>query len=675
MERLIALFILFVFCVTSNVQSQDSLKLQRLQQAYEDAPDDSIRLDLLTSVISSNLLDDVDTAIDLSIMAMKLAEKLNDTISLAISKQLLAGYYSVQSNHKEALRYDLEAHSLYKLLNNPIQISKTLNSVGEDYLNLDLYNDAFNYYRQSLDVALENNLKLEEAISKYNMGRVLIAMGQLDNARDYIKESLEISKQVGDTVGIAYSKHDLARIDIEKGNYDNAFDLLNEAYEISSAQREDVLTPQIIVTIALTNEKKRQYKAALLNYNEALKIYDLQSNKNGITQVLYGKGSVSLSMGNRASAMSYFNRCLTLAQDISDNEMVIKCFEALSNLYEEADNLEYALSFYKKYKHLEDSVFSEKRKEQFSQVQIQYETAKKDMEIKLLNEKEQQQVSQLKNEEFIRNILVVILAFTAVLLYSLYKNNRKRQKINEVLVQQQEEIKSKSKELESLLEMKDKFFSILSHDLRSPINALTGILDILDEGYMTQEELKDVSQSLKSRLTSTRKLLDTLLDWAMLQMDAIKVHYTEIDLSKLTEENMNFFQDVESKNIEYINEVGKSVRVKADRNMLDLVIRNLISNAIKFTDKGGKIIIKAESESNDMYTVVVEDNGVGMSKDQIDKLFDTAEIYTTRGTANERGTGLGLKLCKEFIERMDGNIWVESTEGKGSIFKFTVKKA
>ncbi len=675
MKRLITLFVLFTLCVAYNAQSQDSLKLKRLQQAYENAADDSVRLGLLMNLLSSNMVDDVDTALAISETALSFATKLDDSLNMAISNHAMSRYYTVLSDYKNSLRHDLEALAISKYINNVYWQSIALNGVGEDYYNLDLYNDAFKYYRESLDLSIENKLPLREAIALYNMGRVLIVMGQLDKARDYIEESLVKSEKVGDTVGIAYSKHDLARIDIEKGDYETAFKSLEEAYEISSGLREDVLTPQIMITLALANEESGKYRAALIHYDEAMKLYDAQNNKNGIAQALFGKGSVSKRMSDQAKAMSYFKRSLAVAKDIDDHEMIIKCFEVLSELYEEANNLEYALSFYKKFKQLEDSVFSEKKKEQFSQVQIQYETAKKDMEIKLLYEKEQQQVSQLKNEEFIRNILVVILAFTAVLLYSLYKNNKKRQKINEVLVQQQQEIKSKSKELEGLLEMKDKFFSILSHDLRSPINALTGVLDILDEGYMTQEELKEVSKSLKSRLTKTRKLLDTLLDWAMLQMDAIKINNEEIKLVDMVEDNLNFFREVEDKKIKYINNVPESDKVKADRNMLDLIIRNLVSNAIKFTDNGGEVKVGTETSKDGQLIVAIEDNGIGMSKDRMDKLFDTGEIYTTRGTANERGTGLGLKLCKEFVERMGGNILVESTEGKGSIFKFTIQKA
>ena len=655
--------------------AQDSLIMSKYRDIYLSTDSDSVRLELLINILNSTELSDIDTAISLSKEAIRLSELRKDSLYLAFAKQSLASFYSVQSNHNEALRNDLEALSIIKNSKYKILLPSILNAVGEDYLNLDLFNEAFDYYRQCLDVAQEQGDTLQVAVSTYNIGRVLFAMGQYDRAEKYFLESMEYSGSVDDSAGIAYSKHDLALIYLENKEYERALKELNQAYEISVSQNEDVLVPQVLASTAKTFERSNNFQQALNYYDKALDLYEDQGNKNGIGEVFFGKGTVSLRMGDDVGARVYFEKCVEMAGSIDDNELLIKCYESLSKLYESENNLKQALEFYKKFKELEDSVFSEKKKEQFSQVQIQYETAKKDIEIQLLNQKEKQQITQLRNQEFIRNILVVILAFTAVLLFSLYKNNEKRRKINEVLVRQQKEIESKSKELSSLLEMKDKFFSIVSHDLRSPINALVGILELLDEGNMTQKELKEVSHALRLRLDNTRKLLDTLLDWAMMQMNEIKINTEELNLSEIADQNFKFFKEIDEKKIDFINELEKNTLVKADKNMLDLIIRNLISNAIKFTNDGGEIKIYSEQGPKKSLIVMVEDNGVGMTPEQMDKLFDSSELYTTRGTANEKGTGLGLRLCKEFVERMGGNIWVESTEGKGSIFKFTINRA
>lgn len=660
--------------LASETTAQDTLQLNRLKKQYEQGSD-TAKLNILFNIISSTELENVDTALTLSYKALELATKIKDSIEMAYAMQLVAIYSNIVSKHQDALKYDLEALRLIKKANDPSLEVTFLNNVGEDYFYLDLYNEAYDYYSQSLDKAKQVEDRLSEAIATFNMGRVLKNMGQYTKAKEYILEAMKISEDIDDIAGIAYAKNDLAEIYITENNFDQALEELQEAYVLSDSLREDILTPQILVQTAAAYDHKGDYSNALSKYDSALEIYKSQNNQSGIGQSYYGKGNVTLHIGDLKEAKRYYQQCEKIAGDINDNELMIQCHRAMSILYESDNDFQSALLYYKKYKHLEDSIFSEKKKEQFAQIQIKYETANKDIEIQLLNQKEAQQDSKLKNEEFIRNILVVILAFTAVLLFSLYKNNEKRRRINDLLIEQQKEIKSKSKELSSLLEMKDKFFSIVSHDLRSPINALVGILDILDEGNLTQQELKDVSHSLKIRLDNTRKLLDTLLDWAMLQMNEIKIHKEEIVLTDLVESNLAYFREVGDKKIDFVNAVKDDQMVAADRNMLDLIIRNLVSNSIKFTEEGGKVEVTTEYGPKKSLIVMIKDNGIGMSSDQMEKLFDTSTLYTTRGTANEKGTGLGLRLCKEFVERMGGNIWVESVEGKGSTFKFTINRA
>ena len=671
--RNVLLLFLLLSVGMSYAQPNDSLAKKYLQ-GYRKAETDSLKLEYLFAV--SVTINDPDSAIFYAQRTLQLAEKLGDSLYMALSSQTLGDNYTLLSNHTEALRYDLEALSMLKKLDHQIELSNAYNNVGEDYLSLDLYNEAYQYYQLSLKTAKHaNDPGTAKAIAFYNIGRVLIAMEQFSSARDNILKSMKYSAESGDTIGLAYSKHDLARIEMHNGNTEMALNLLKASYDLSLEYKERSLTPQTLVTMAMVYEKTGDYDNALSHYNDALELYESLGNKEGVAAVLYGKGIVYMRQNDYGRARSFLSRSLALAEDLRDNSRIIKCFEALSMLYEKERKFEYALTFYQKYKQFEDSVFSEKKKEQFSQLQLQYETAQKDLEIQLLNEKERQQVNAIQNQEFIRNILVVILAFTAVLLFTLHKNNVKRRKNNELLIRQRAEIEAKSKELEGLLEVKDKFFSIISHDLRSPINALIGIMDIMDDGNLTQQELKELSAALNSRLKHTKKLLDTLLDWAMLQMDVIKLNKADIDLKDAVRSNLSFYEDTADKSLNYVNEVGSNIMVKADPNMLDLVLRNLLSNAAKFTDEDGVITISAEETSSNAVTVSVADDGIGMSEEQIENLFDDEHLYSTPGVHNEKGTGLGLKLCKEFVEKMGGNIWVESLEGKGSIFKFTVPKA
>lgn len=240
-------------------------------------------------------------------------------------------------------------------------------------------------------------------------------------------------------------------------------------------------------------------------------------------------------------------------------------------------------------------------------------------------------------------------------------------------MEHQKEIGKRSLELEQLNEVKDKFFSIISHDLRSPINGLTGVLDLMDKDHIKPEELPFLIKELKVQFNHTKSLINNLLDWALLQMDKLTIQTEKINVRQLVDENFKLLSSIHLKKIEMINLVPENLYAMADLNTISLVFRNLILNAIKFTDSGGKIWVDAKENENDL-TISVSDNGVGITPEVQSIIFEKTAGYTTRGTANEKGTGLGLILCKEFVERNGGKIWVNSELGKGSIFSFTLRK-
>jgi signal transduction histidine kinase len=305
--------------------------------------------------------------------------------------------------------------------------------------------------------------------------------------------------------------------------------------------------------------------------------------------------------------------------------------------------------------------------------QIRFETEAKDTEIAALNQERSLKDDTIKKQEFVTNILVVVMALSVILLATVYRSGQRRRQINTLLLRHQQEMETRSEELERLNQVKDKFFSIISHDLRSPINALAGLLDLLDKGAVRPEELSKHIHELKSRFNHTRTLLNNLLDWTLLQMDKLNLQPTRIDLQKMVDENIQLLGSVPNKQIILHNKVRAGTIGYADSNTVNLVLRNLMTNAIKFTNDGGKVIISAVDRETELL-ISVEDNGVGMNDDVLKILFDKTAPYTTRGTANEKGTGLGLILCKEFVEKNGGKIFVESEEGKGSKFSFTLPK-
>jgi signal transduction histidine kinase len=230
-------------------------------------------------------------------------------------------------------------------------------------------------------------------------------------------------------------------------------------------------------------------------------------------------------------------------------------------------------------------------------------------------------------------------------------------------------------ELEKLNQEKNKFFSIIAHDLRSPFTALLGFSSLLADrvDHLEPGKIRDFANHINESGNRVFKLLENLLEWSRLQMDRVTVEPRRFSVAEVAAKTIEILGPVAKEKSISISEQGQTPEAYADPHMIDAVIRNLVNNAIKFTPKGGNITIGYETDLDAGYArISVKDTGVGMNLDKAKKLFSLSEAVTTQGTAGEQGTGLGLLLCKELVERNNGRITVESEPGRGSTFTFTV---
>lgn len=246
---------------------------------------------------------------------------------------------------------------------------------------------------------------------------------------------------------------------------------------------------------------------------------------------------------------------------------------------------------------------------------------------------------------------------------------------NQKLTEKQaKELKVKNEQLSILNSTKDRFFSIIAHDLRNPFHTVSGFAEVLIKDYkkLPAEKLERYLNLIYASSTSGNNLLENLLQWSRTQTGNISYTPTKINLSAIVEETMNLLEgNARSKNITVQSLIDQNITVFADENMLKTIFRNLISNATKFTPENGSITINY-ALSGSQVEVTVADTGIGIPPENLSKLFRIDTNVSTKGTANETGTGLGLILCKEFVEKHNGKIWVESENGKGSKFKFTL---
>jgi signal transduction histidine kinase len=233
-------------------------------------------------------------------------------------------------------------------------------------------------------------------------------------------------------------------------------------------------------------------------------------------------------------------------------------------------------------------------------------------------------------------------------------------------------VEKRTEELSRANLVKDKLFSIISHDLRSPLNSLRGLLDLTSRETIDAEEFQRLLPPIRQNLNGSLSLLDNLLNWASTQLKGMNVKSDRIKLAPIVEENMNLYKTIaKNKNIKLSSAVGPQMEVIADPNMTKLIVRNLVSNGIKFTPSGGSVEISAQMIEHEI-EVCVTDTGVGLSTEFKNRIFEVDVNRSTRGTNNEKGTGIGLLLCREFVEKNNGRLWVESGLTNGSKFKFTL---
>lgn len=666
-------FLIFVCIVTAlPIQAQES-RIDSLETTLQRTMNDSLRINLLVDLSVEYQSVDFDKSVSYAQKAVDLAEQLKNKWSLKLAYSNMGITQVILGDYTTALRYSTQFLQLNIELGDSVEMSSAYNMIGDHYYDLGEYDEAYYYFTQSYRIANRKADKIKMAVALHNVGRVFKVIGQYDRAKAHLELSRKMSAQEGDILGEPYSLDELGDLLMRQGNYDSALLFLKESLITLRVVQDPILRPRAYARIASTYLRKGEFDSAFLYYDSALQEYNKTKNKLGVAEVELGKGQIYSQQDKFLEAKSAFERSLASAQQLNARTLEIRCYNNLSRLWEKKGDFKKSLEYYKSFKLLEDTLFSQEMNEKLFRDQMRFETESKDTQIAQLSRLEAMQKGEIKKQEFIRNIFVVLAALAGILLVTIYRSGQRRIKINRLLLDHQEEMEKRSVELEQLNQVKDKFFSIISHDLRSPINALAGLLDLMDRGAIRPEDMDKNVHELKARFNHARTLLNNLLDWTLLQMDKLSLHPAKIDMQKVGVENIQMLGTVQEKKIEIRNDIAEGTIAFADSNTINLVIRNLITNAIKFTNEGGHITLFAEDKGT-FWNICVQDDGVGMKPEVLKMLFDKTSPYSTRGTANEKGTGLGLILCKEFVEKNGGTISVKSEEGKGSTFSFTVPK-
>ena len=387
-------------------------------------------------------------------------------------------------------------------------------------------------------------------------------------------------------------------------------------------------------------------------------------------------------MENKLSqAKLLLNEALNNADQLGAKSLISLIHSNLAQLYELNHKYEKALFPFNIFHQLQDSIFQQNKANVIFEKQAIFETENQLKKIELLEKNKSLHKIQISKQKYIGIFIIIIsgISFAIIILSGLFVQDRNRnsaliQAKNIELYYSNKQIEESRMELITLNSTKDKFFSIIAHDLINPFNSFIGLSEILYSNIdkLSNSDIKKYSSWIHTSAKNLFHLVQNLLHWSRSQVGKLNNSPKYLNLQDLVQELITMSESqIRGKNIAITTNITKDTKVYADQDILSSILRNLTGNAIKFSHPGGKISLQV-AEVGPFLKLSVEDSGIGIKNKDLKKLFSLKENFSSRGTNNEEGTGLGLILCKEFVEKIGGTLSIKSREGKGSIFSFTI---
>lgn len=612
-----------ILCVLLNVSAfsqLDSVKVDSLLNMLAGAEGQN-RIHLLIYLAENYTHNDADRSLNFAYEALKLSQKYNDEKSEAAALQLLGIVSYMRGSYDNSNDYFKRAIVIYKSLNNTNEVYNTYKNMGIYFSQINENDSALFYFKKTLRYFINTNQLKPMANTYNNIGLIYFNMGKYDNALYYYKKSLTIKEHINDSIGIGHTMGNIGLIYLNQNSPQQAIKYIKQSLNISS----------------INNDLKN---TAISSRNLA-HAYDLMQMND--------------------SALHYYHISIKTGKQLKSLVEILSTSELLATFYENQFRLDSAIFYYKLINNYNDSIRNQEFHQKIIKSISEYE-----------NKLQQMKTERQKN---IRLWLVITIGLVFIMLIVLLREYQLKQKQNQKLKSLNQKLMVSESQLKQLNHTKDKLFSIIAHDLKNPFIGLISISKVLITAKdIPEEEQRDYMAKIYVSLKSLNELLENLLSWARSQLNTVE-YYPEFLLpEKIIKEVINNLDIlISQKKIKIHLDFKTKSEAYADNNLLRIVIENLLSNAIKFSYKNNKINIMVEKINNEI-KISIQDFGIGMSNEMLKKVFKFKYLTSMVGTEGERGTGLGIHICKEFIEKNHGKIWVNSTEGIGTIFTFTIPK-
>ena len=571
--------------------------------------------------------------------SLKLALELKDTVGIISLNNKMGKHYKTIGEYPKALECFLTSEELVRKANNKIEEASTYNHLGNIYHSFEDYSKAIYFHKLALATREKMGYKEGVAKSLKNLGEVYSDINELDSALVCFEQSCELCNDVGYAKGLIKNIHSQGIVYSKQKKYDLAIDKFSEALETCEQLGYGIGEIRALTELANTYKQMGDFERAVKYANVGLDISD--------------KEDVKASMSD-----FYF---------------------ILFGLYESTGKNGQALEYFKKYTQIKDEILNLESNQKIAELQNKYEMSLQNRENEVLLKENQIKALLIKRKNQLIVFAAVITSLLAIVLFFIYgmflhkkKANEKLTELNDNVVAQNKELDRLNKKLKHSKDQQVKLFSIVSHELRNPlywfrnlVQMLSSRIDVLDKDMITKS-----LDSINESANNTFHLMDNLLHWSRSQLGNIKFMPEPVDMDKLINDNVKLIsQYAEYKSISIGYQKSDRCLVMADKAMVQTVVRNLLSNAMKFTPRKGKIDISCECNDSSL-SIQIEDSGVGMNRKTIESIVNSNGTSYLPTTDQETGSGIGLALSKEFVEKNGGTLGVTSEEGKGSKFTF-----
>ncbi len=662
---LFSLLLFIFYSINGNAESNSSKdksyreKIQQLQQAA---------LEVLQT--------DSAAVLRYSHEMLEIAQQNNDSIDIGNAFFLMGEAYYYTENYREATKYYLSSQPFIAQAGDTIKLIEIYNSLGLCQLYQQQFDEATRFYYTGLRLAQQINDEEQTAYIYSNLAVIFSRIKNYKQAIEQYHKALAINIKLNNSLHIASSSNGLGSTFYLLEKYDSAQIYFQKALkyfrQTNDLEHEAIVLNNIANIHANGNDSLVK---AISYYTKAIEVFEKLDNKLNMAYSYEGMGGVYLKMKNYAKAKETYMKGLRMMERTEPDYSILQSYYySLSSLYEETGDYQQALKYARIESLYGDSLFNENKINQIATLEKQFDTEKKEAEINQLKIEQKLNLAQRANDRYIRISGTIMLFLLIVALFYVWLRFLDKKKASEILRLKNEQISQSEEELRNLNAAKNKFFSIIAHDLKSPFHITMGYSQLLNNGYdsLTDSDRKKYVSTIYKSTQTIFGLLSNLLDWSRSQTNKVTFNPMDIEFSLICDNVISLLGEIATKKqVQIETQFDKELLVYADPVMLETILRNLTSNAIKYSYAGGKIQIQAQA-SDDSFVLKVKDNGTGMSVSMMENLFRIDSKVKQKGTQNEEGSGIGLILCKELVNRHDGQIFATNNGEQGTCFTVSI---